>query len=226
MKTKEPLNAKEPWTLKKLDKRICIWYLIAALIGTVLSRYAGWLAFAAVIGLIVISRTQKYYDKHNTSLKRHLVIYILAFLLLIPAYTLNVNLKIYYPVQKFFHTASFGFTSRYDSFPDTIPMNATGYTQGFYPPLNQTRGGAYVGFYTDLDHALNYEAACIIQEVDSCTFEEYMETYANHMDLFDKEQAAGSTVYVYDCADQYCCAHIPNKITIINKETGFVFMQG
>lgn len=220
------MKSEKTRTLKGSDKLFCILFLIAAIIGTIFARYAGWLAFAAVIGLIVIGRVQKYYDKHNTSLKRHLVIYILAFLLLIPAYTLNVNLKIYYPVQKFFHTASFGFTSRYDSFPDYIPMNATGYTQGFYPPINQTRGGAYVGFYTDFDHALDYEAACMIREADCCTMEEYLQTYANHMDLFDKEQAAGSTVYVYDCADQYCCAHIPNKITIINKETGFVFMQG
>ncbi|MBQ8011590.1 MAG: hypothetical protein IJ265_08555 [Oscillospiraceae bacterium] len=208
------------------DKLLCILFLIAAIIGTILARYAGWLAFAAVVGLIVISRAQKYYEKHDASPKRHLVIYILAVLLLLPAYTLNVNLKLYYPVQKFFHIASYGFTSRYDSFPDYIPMNATGYTQGFYPPINQTRNAAYVGFYTDFDHALDYEAACMIREADSCTMEEYLENYANHLDLFDKEQAAGSMVYVYECADQYCCAHVPNKITIINKETGFVFMQG
>ena len=212
--------------LRSNDKLLCILFLIAAIIGTILARYAGWLAFAAVVGLIVISRAQKYYEKHDASPKRHLVIYILAVLLLLPAYTLNVNLKLYYPVQKFFHIASYGFTSRYDSFPDYIPMNATGYTQGFYPPINQTRNAAYVGFYTDFDHALDYEAACMIREADSCTMEEYLENYANHLDLFDKEQAAGSMVYVYECADQYCCAHVPNKITIINKETGFVFMQG
>lgn len=220
------MEHKKAFTLKKADILFGILFLIASIIATLLARYAGWLVLADVIGFIIMLCAKKHYERHNASPAKHLVIYILAVLLLIPAYTLNVNLKLYYPVQKFFHIASYGFTSRYDSFPDYIPMNATGYTQGFFPPINQTRNAAYVGFYTDFDHALDYEAACMIREADSCTMEEYLENYANHLDLFDKEQTAGSTVYMYDCADKYDCAHVPNKITIINKETGFVFMQG
>lgn len=220
------MESEKTGSLKKADKCFCILFLIAALVGMIWGRYAGWLALAAVIVLIIMKFAKNYYAKHDASPKRHIVIYILAFLLLIPAYTLNVNVKLYYPVQKFFYTISYGFPVRFRALPDSIPLGAENYDHGFYPRYNQHLGCAYVSFYTDSDHTLDYEMACMIKELPSCTFEEYQAQYGNLLDEFDAEEAAGSTVYMYHCHDKDCCAHSPNQIVIINKETGFVFMQG
>ncbi len=213
---------RSPW--RKRDILFCILYLIVAVIASVFGRYTRWLALAAVIVLFVVIGNKERYSENAPNPKKHLISYIFAALLLVPAFTMNAPLKLYYPVQKLFFVLGSKFPSSYSLFPDTIPLDAENYDHYFYPPLVQSYGGGFVKFHTDAEHVQKYEQQRTSEEIASCTVEEYLEQYGGILNQFSAEEAAGSTVYIYWVDDG--CGHAPHQVMILNEETGFVYMQG